>query len=226
MSFSRRKFLWQGSLAAMFCAGPLRAWSANRNNPGDSLSHGRITGKVSNLSRQLFEGAVGSSFNVSSVAGNTQPVSLQLAAVEDLPALVPVNPGSMAVPPPQSSSPAVTTVGFMLSFTGGPSTGLKQGTYLFEHDAFGQFKLFIVPLGQTPQAYTAVFNQLETTAAVAPPSPVQQPPGRTRPGNTSGAGAAGTNSGSGNPGGSENGDPAQQQLEPVFTHSLKSKLPE
>src|SRR5215472_13583328 len=121
MSFSRRRFLWQGPIAALFCAGPLRAWSANRNNPGNSLSQGRITGKVSNLSRQLFEDAVGSSFKVT-VAGDTQPVWLQLAAVQDLPALVPVNVGSMAVPPPQSSSPAVTTTGFMLSFTGGPST--------------------------------------------------------------------------------------------------------
>lgn len=228
MFFSRRRFLWQGTLAAMVCAGPLRVWSANRNTPGNNVSQGHITGKVSNLNRQLFEGAVGSNFKVSTVAGDTQPVALQLAAVEDLPALVPVNIGSMAVPPPKSSSAAVTTVGFMLSFTGGPSTGLKQGTYLFEHDALGQFQLFIVPLGQTPQAYTAIFNQVETTAAVAPPpSPVQQLPGRSRPGNAPGGGAAGTGgTGAGNADGSVSEDPSQQPLEPVFTHTLKSKLPE
>jgi hypothetical protein len=160
MSLSRRTFLWQGTLAALFCAGPMRAWSANRNNPGNNnLSQGHITGKVTNLSRPLFEGAVGQTFKVSPANG-AQPVWLQLAAVEDLPALAPVNTGSMAVPPPQSSSPAIATVGYILSFTGGPSTGLAQGTYLFEHAKLGQFPLFIVPVGQTPQAYTAVFNEL------------------------------------------------------------------
>jgi hypothetical protein len=162
MFFSRRRFLWQGSLAAMLCAGPLRAWSAAQNKPGNSLSQGHITGKVSNSSRQLFEGAVGENFKVSQAHG-AQPFWLQLAAVEDLPALAPVNTAAMAVPPPKSSSPAVTTAGFILSFTGGPSSGLGQGTYHFEHAKLGQFQLFIVPVGQTPQAYTAVFNQLETT---------------------------------------------------------------
>jgi hypothetical protein len=226
MSFSRRSFLWQGTLAALFCAGPMRAWSANRNNQGNSASQGRITGKVSNLSRQLFEAAVGTSFQVSA-GQNSRPVSLQLSSVEDLPALVPVNSASMAVPPPQSSRPAVVTVGFILSFTGGPSTGLAQGTYLFEHDALGQFQLFIVPLGQTPQAYTAVFNQVEAAAVVNAPSPVPPPPGRTRPGNAPGKGTPGpANAGSGEAGGSTSGEPLQQQLEPVFSQPLKSKPPE
>jgi hypothetical protein len=160
MSLSRRSFLWQGPLAAMFCAGPMRAWSANRTNAGNNnFPQVHITGKVTNLSRPLFEGAVGETFKVSPADGR-QPVWLQLAKVEDLPALAPVNTGSMAVPPPKSSSPALTTVGYMLEFTGGPSTGLAQGTYLFEHAKLGHFQLFIVPVGQTPQAYTAVFNQL------------------------------------------------------------------
>jgi hypothetical protein len=225
--FSRRSFLWQGALAAVFCAGPLRAWSANRNNPASSLPQGHITGKVSSLNRQLFEGAVGSTFKVSSAAGNTQPAFLQLATVQDLPALVPVNNASMAVPPPKSSSPEVTTVGYMLEFTGGPSTGLAQGTYLFEHDALGQFELFIVPNGQTPQAYTAVFNQLEVPTAVTAPSPAPKLPGRTRPGNGPGAGATGSNNtSSGNASGSSIGKPLQQELEPLFRDSLKPKLPE
>lgn len=225
MSFSRRSFLWQGALAALFCAGPMRAWGENRNNPGNSGSQGHITGKVSNLSRQLFEGLVGTSFQVSAPNGNA--ASLQLAAVEDLPALVPVNTASMAVPPPHSSSPAVVTAGFILSFTGGPSTGLAQGTYLFQHSALGQFQLFIVPQAQTPQAYTAVFNQLEAAAVVNAPSPVPQPPGRTRPGNAPGPGPAGpANAGSGDAGGSTSGESLHQQLEPIFSQPLKSKLPE
>jgi Domain of unknown function (DUF6916) len=225
MPFSRRKFLQQGTLAALVCAGPWRAWSANRNNPGNS-TQGHITGKVSSLSRQLFEGAVGSNFKVLPTVESTQPVWLQLAAVQDLPTLAPVNTGAMAVPPPRSSSPPVTTEGFMLSFTGGPSTGLAQGTYLFDREGLGQFQLFIVPEGRSPEAYTAVFNQVETTVAEAAPSPSQLP-GRSRPGNAPGAGVASPgNAGSGNAVGSGAGQPAQEPLEPFFRDSLKSKLPE
>jgi uncharacterized protein DUF6916 len=232
MPFSRRKFLQQGTLAALVCAGPWRAWSANRNGSGNSGSQAHITGKVSGLSRRFFEGAVGSNFKVSTTVGSTQPAWLLLAAVHDLPALAPVNTGAMAVPPPKPSSPPVTTEGFMLSFTGGPSTGLAQGTYLFEHDGLGQFQLFIVPEGRSPEAYTAVFNQVEAAAAVA--GPPSQLPGRSRAGNAPGAGAGVTspgnassgNAGSDNAGGSGAGQPAQQPLEPVFNQPLRFRLPE
>lgn len=225
MSFSRRKFLQQGTLAALVCAGPLRVLGASGNGPGNNLPHGHITGKVSNLNRKVFESAVGSSFKVS---GGAEAAWLQLAAVEDLPALAPQNTGAMAVLPPQSSS-VVTTEGFMLSFTGGPSTGLAQGTYLFENGALGQFRLFIVPDGRTPQAYAAVFNQLASTAAIVAPTPSpSKQPGRSRPGSAPGKGTAGTGnaSGVGNASESGTGQPAQEPLEPVFGHSLKSKLPE
>ena len=225
--YSRRKFLQQGTLAALVCAGPIKIWSAGRNNPGNSPSQVHITGKAMGLNRQQFVAAVGSSFMVVE-AGNTQPVFLQLAAVSDLPALVPVNLGSMAVPPPTPSRAPVTTEGFMLSFTGGPSDGLAQGTYVFENATLGQFRLFIVPEGITPQTYVAVFNQVEAAALTSVPS---QLPGRSRPGIAPGGGSTSGNAGfgsagSGNASGSGAGEPTQEPPEPVFGHSLKSKLPE
>ena len=221
MSFSRRKFLQQGTLAALVCAGPLRVLGATGNN----LPHGHITGKAASLNRSMFESAVGSSFQVT--AGE-QTAWLQLAAVDDLPALLSPNTGAMAVPPPKSSK-AVTTEGFMLLFTGGPSTGLSQGTYLFENGVLGQFQLFIVPDGRTPQAYTAVFNHLASTAAIVAPTPSPSKlPGGARPGSARDIGTAGPGNASGVGNGSESGtgQPAQEPLEPVFGHTLKSKLPE
>ena len=116
----------------------------------------------------------------------------------------------------------------MLTFTGGPSDGLAQGTYLFEHDTLGEFRLFVVPEGINPQSYVAVFNQVEATALTSVQS---QLPGRSRPGMAPGGCSASGNAGSGTAGsgnvsGSGAGDPAQEPLEPVFGHSLKSKLPE
>ena len=225
MSFSRRKFLQQGTLAALVCAGPLRVLGATGNNPVNNLPYGHITGKTASLNRSLFESAVGSSFTVT--AGDVT-ASLQLATVDDLPVLVSPNTGAMAVPPPKSSR-AVTTEGFMLSFTGGPSTGLAQGTYLFENGALGQFQLFIVPDGRTPQAYTAVFNHLASTAAIVAPTPSPSKlPGRSRPVSAPGVGTAGPGSASsiGNASESGTGQSAQEPLEPVLGHSVKSKLPE
>lgn len=220
MAFSRRKFLQHSSLAALACATPWRAWSENTNAPGSSSPLGHITGKASNLTRQALEGAVGSSFKVSTVDGNGQAAWLILAAVHDLPALTPVNAGSMAVPPPRSSSPPVSTEGFMLSFAGGPSTGLAQGTYVFQHDVLGTLKIFIVPAGMGVQSYTAVFN--EVSSAVATPAPPSQLPGRARPDSTPRAGGSGVVNEEGSP----TGQPAQEPLDPVFGHPLKSKLPE
>jgi hypothetical protein len=105
--------------------------------------------------RQAFTGAVGSSFEVTSESLK-QPVWLRLLAVNDAPALTPVNTASMAVPPPKHYSK--TTTGFVLSFGGGPVENLAQGTYTFQSSALGQFSLFIVPAG--PQQYSAVFNHI------------------------------------------------------------------
>lgn len=53
---------------------------------------------------------------------------------------------------------------FSITFRGPGEVLLPQRLYSFEHDALGQFDLFIVPVGQDEQGiyYEAVFNRLLT----------------------------------------------------------------
>lgn len=176
------------------------------------------------LSRQAFESVVGSVFEVSPSSGNSHPVWLRLLAVNDLPALAPMNPGSMAVPPKPTSAP-ITTTGFMVQFSGPASQPLLQDTYRFTHDTLGQFSMFIVPGGPGSDTYTAVFNELSGTAVAPAPAPFHLP-GKYHPGTEGGNGVSAPAGGAGNGSGSDAGRPAQQPLEPVLRDSLKSKLPE
>jgi hypothetical protein len=156
MSFSRRKFMQQSTLAALACAGGWRAWET-----WDAPVEADDTNPAPVLTRSMFEGALGSTFTTSA-GGDTAPaVGLVLAAVNDLPALVPVDTGSMTVQPPQSTQPPVSTTGFVLSFTGDPSQPLDQGTYTFTNGLLGTFQMFIVPDGQGLQTYSVVFNQVQ-----------------------------------------------------------------
>jgi hypothetical protein len=151
---------------------------------GSAPSVGASTDGVPPISKQAFEAVVGTGFKVSALKGVTGAVPkghahktransaapchtstsqmpavwLRLIAVEDLPALAPVNVGAMAVPPKPGSAPSTT--GFMLIFTGALPRTLPQDTYAFEHPTLGKFELFIVPGGRGQQSYTAVFNHL------------------------------------------------------------------
>jgi hypothetical protein len=216
MPVSRRKFLQNGAVAAAtLAAAPLSAWSSGPSTP--SLSH--AGSKTLGLSRQAFEQAVGSAFKVSTGAANSQPAWMTLLAVDDLPALAPMNAGIMAVPPPRSST-SVTTTGFLLLFhSSAPSLG--QGSYTFEHAKMGQFPLFIVPEGQGTQTYVAVFNLL---AGATVPAPPQFRP--SRPSQPEGTTGGGLISSPANSGGSTRGRPAQETLEPVLRDRLEPKLPE
>ena len=51
---------------------------------------------------------------------------------------------------------------FSLLFKGPVSSFLPQGTYDFEQDNLGAFSLFVVPIGQTAEAfqYEVIFNRL------------------------------------------------------------------
>jgi uncharacterized membrane protein YgcG len=237
MPVSRRKFLHHGAFAAAaIAAAPLPAWSSGHQPPPESesqhatnaLSH--VSRTVPFLDRNAFEQAVGSAFEVSSGA-NSQPVWLTLLAVKELPALAPVDAGSMAVPPPPSST-LVATTGYMLSFQSSAQP-LAQGTYAFQHPTLGKFQLFIVPGSQGSQSYTAVFNQL--TGVTTPTPPHFRPRLGSRPQGTIGAGGSGISSGgaggsssggAANSGGSTGGRPAQETLEPVLGRQLETKLPE
>src|SRR5215472_11173777 len=144
MAVSRRSLLRNSVFAAVaYAAGPLQAWSAKKasstNSPGQNNS-----GKADrqSLDRDAFTDAVGSAFKVTPSSGKGDSVWLRLLAVEDLPALVPVNEDLMDVAPPAMRT--VTTTGFVLSFLGTLPEPLPQGTYTFEHPELGTFSLLIV----------------------------------------------------------------------------------
>jgi hypothetical protein len=120
---------------------------------------------LDHLGRNAFSGAIGSSFKVFSGAGQL-PVWVTLLAVEDLPAIAPVNPASFAVANKQSGF-APTSSGFVLLFGG--SSPVPQDTHLFEHQDLGRFALFTVPGANGTQVYTAVVNRLDAAAVVAVP---------------------------------------------------------
>ncbi len=179
MAFSRRIFLRHGVLAAVACASnPLMAFGARRtpiggNEEGDPK---RTSGAGSDnwqdhaaaldqLGRNAFSGAIGSSFKVFSGAGQL-PVWVTLLAVEDLPAIAPVNPASFAVANKHSGF-VPSSSGFVLLFGG--SSPVPQDTHLFEHQDLGRFALFTVPGANGTQVYTAVVNRLDAAAVVAVP---------------------------------------------------------
>ena len=122
-------------------------------------------GALDNLGRNAFSGAVGTNFKVFTGAG-VSPVWVTLLAVQDLPTIAPVNPGSFAVPN-KAIGVAPTSSGFMLVFGG--SSPLVQETHLFEHQDLGRFALFTVPAGNGRQSYVAVVNRLDGPLIVAVP---------------------------------------------------------
>jgi hypothetical protein len=111
---------------------------------------------LNNLDRSAFSRAIGTDFKVLLATGASAWITL--TAVEDLPTLAPVNPGSFAVPQ-KGSSFAPTSSGFVLVFSG--SSPLPQETHLFEHAQLGRLALFTVPAGNGQQIYTAVVNRLD-----------------------------------------------------------------
>lgn len=183
MAFSRRIFLRHGVLAAAACASnPLMALGARPGPIGGNEEGGpqRIPGAGSDnwqdhaaaldhLGRSAFSGVVGTNFKVFTDAGQL-PVWVTLLAVEDLPAIAPVNPASFAVANKQSGF-APASSGFVLVFGG--SSPVPQGTHLFEHQHLGRFALFTVPGGNSTQVYTAVVNRLEASVIAVPHSPGQ-----------------------------------------------------
>lgn len=179
LAFSRRIFLRHGMFAAAACAtNPLMVFGARRvpiggNEEGDpqrtpgagSDNWQDHAAALDHLDRTAFSGAIGSSFKVITGAGQS-PVWVTLLAVQDLPAIAPVNPASFAVPNRRSGF-APTSSGFVLLFGG--SSPVPQDTHLFEHQDLGRFALFTVPGANGSQVYTAVVNRLDAAAVVAIP---------------------------------------------------------
>jgi hypothetical protein len=171
--------LRHGVLAAAACASnPLMAFGARRTPiAGDEEGGTQRTPEtgsddwqdhaaaLDHLDRNAFSGAVGTNFKVFTGAGQL-PVWVTLLAVENLPALTPVNPASFAVPNKRNGF-APTSSGFVLLFGG--SSPVPHDTHLFEHQDLGRFALFTVPAGNGSQVHTAVVNRLDAAAVIAVP---------------------------------------------------------
>jgi hypothetical protein len=222
------------ALAAAACAAtPFLAslsWAQQRpenvsseSQIGPHANHGATAGHLG-VTRQSFADLVGSSFKVSPQTGDGNAVWVRLTAVDDPPALAPVNPASMAVPPKKTFSTVPTTTGYVLSFSG-PGTSLAQGTYVFENERMGRFEMFVVP-GQQG-SYTAVFNLLDgqSNGHFITTSQENGAPGRA----DSPAAAPPRQAGVENVGRSSApvvSVPAQELVEPAFRDGFKTKLPE
>jgi hypothetical protein len=233
MSVNRRRFLQDGALAAAACAAtPFLAslsWAQQRpENVSSELAIGPhaspgFTGGHLGGGRQSFEGLLGSSFKVTPQSGGGAPVWVRLTAVDDLPALLPVNPASMAVPPKKIFSSVPTTSGYMLGFSG-PGTTLAQGTYVFENEGMGSFEMFVVP-GEHG-SYTAVFNLLDgrSNGHFITTSQENGAPARLENQTAPSQKQAGENLVHSSA--SEASFPSQQAVEPALRDSFKTKLPE
>jgi hypothetical protein len=201
LAFSRRIFLRHGVLAAVACASnPFSAMALGGRRPptdgSEEVDVRRIPGAGSDnwqdhasaldhLGRNAFSGAIGTSFKVFTAPAQL-PVWVTLLAVEDLPAIAPVNPASFAVPNTRSGF-APTSSGFVLLFGG--SSPVPQETHLFEHQDLGRFALFTVPAGNGQQVYTAVVNRLDAAVVAVPYSAGQG----TQPASSGAAAAGGIN---------------------------------
>src|SRR5215467_8727648 len=160
MAVSRRNLLRNSILGAIaFAAAPFRVWGSQKESGKKSGQSNVDNAGWEHLNRAAFDKVVGTGFKVTPVSGTGSSVWLRLLSVQDLPALAPVDTGSMAVPPKQTS-PTIGLSGFMLSFLGTLPKPLPQGTYVFEHPGLGKFSLLIVPSAPGGQTYTAVIARV------------------------------------------------------------------
>lgn len=157
MSFSRRKFIKTGVLAAA-CAGlPLKSvfGQSETTASGAGLSGAKSLESLASFqqleyySKAAFTPYINTGFRVYLSATKTR--SLLLTQVGDY--LKPLTQAD-----PAAISPGMEC--FSLFFTGSPAKQFTQDTYLVEHDALGTFYLFIVPVNghsaKGPDYYEAI----------------------------------------------------------------------
>ncbi len=174
MTVSRRKFLRHGFIAAAATCASSSLLGSNRPSGQDEGKTVRIPLKppvhgntdwhnhadgMQHLTRESFNGAVGSTFKVFERSGKLAPSWVTLLSVKDLPALATVNPATFAVAN-KTISHGPDSSGFVLFFRGSAPAPLPQDTFLLEHSGLGQFALFLVPDGNGQQLYVAIVNRL------------------------------------------------------------------
>ena len=154
MTISRRSFLHAGAVAAVVAVLPLSVFAQGGQArveqdpahvpfpvPGESRLEPTFY-----LNKASFTPYLNSTFKVRG-EGKQAAATLTLVAVEDL----------------RASERRPGRDGFSLLFSGARQKPLEQGTYLFTHDALGEFSLLLVRLHtrQKGQArYEAIINRL------------------------------------------------------------------
>jgi hypothetical protein len=145
MAVSRRELLGGCTMLAALAAMPAALKvTALAQTKSDTLP----------VSKEVWTSLQGEAFEVTS--SSTRQM-LTLMEVEDMEAPAAASPARFAAGRAKVPlTPAATT--FSLRFYGGVKR-LKQGTYMFENEKTGKFRLFIVP-GKNPLYYHAIINRL------------------------------------------------------------------
>lgn len=139
MATSRRKFLQTGSLVALAAGLPLKG-SAMSFGGGSSLLNFTGTNPGSLLDMSTFKRSLQTNFLLTS---GLKSATVKLVEVRDY---------------RKGRAKSSDKECFSLLFTASKNVNLHQDTYAVKHDALGEFKMLVVPVGGT--YYEAVFNRL------------------------------------------------------------------
>jgi hypothetical protein len=138
MATSRRKFLQTGSLVALAAGLPLKV-SAMSFGGGSSFPNFTGTNSGSLLDMAAFKRSLQTNFLLTS---NLKSATVKLVEVRDY---------------QNGNAESGDKECFSLLFTSNTAS-LRQDTYAVKHDALGEFRMLVVPVGGTN--YEAVFNRL------------------------------------------------------------------
>ncbi len=140
MSSSRREFLKRGTLVALAAGAPLALTEK-------AFGIGTTKSTAIGLNMAAFKSQLGTNFLINHQASK---VKITLVDVTNF---------------ASRKQSAAGKEGFSLLFRGPSEAGLKQDTYLIEHEQLGMFSFLIVPVGsQDTRAphYEAVINRLHS----------------------------------------------------------------
>ena len=140
MSSSRREFLKRGTFVALAAGVPLAL-------TGKAFGMSATKSTAAGLNMASFKSQLGTSFLIKHQASE---VKITLVNVTNF---------------ASRKQTAAGKEGFSLVFRGPKEMGLKQDTYLIEHEQLGMFSFLLVPVGtkdtRTPY-YEAVINRLHS----------------------------------------------------------------
>jgi hypothetical protein len=145
MELSRRRFLESSAMVAAVSATGLGAVAA----ASDSLTLTPARDVIARLTLADAKYLVGSVFLARTSSGKAQLRCVEVTATAEQ---------------DSGGSNQAFAIKFLQAEGSAP---LKEGTYRFQHDVLGQFRLFIIPSGSgvTPRSYTAIVNHQDLESA-------------------------------------------------------------